>query len=328
MSGKADIKVDIGGDAKPLERELSRAKTGVHGFARSVESSSKSMKLMRMPEVNMLKVPESLIAAFSVGGLARMAIGLTEAAAKTRDIATAAKLPLEEYLRLEAAAKASGVPIEKLNAEIKDYSEGRKTLEEVGLAVGIIGMKAGGSSDQIKQLGQDIRDLAEYNDRLSEVKEDASKLGGKAIIGLSNFFQMASRSAIETVAQGRPVSFWEASEMMDVEKSKERAQREAKSARQVRDHDTTVNVKRDLAAFFDNFEQQAKQLQTIRTQSQEKIDKITVNAPKGGDSLAAVAGFMGGKADGSQRMLMERHIKIAEIQAEEAKRTNEILGGS
>jgi hypothetical protein len=279
-------------------------------------------QLVRRPEFNFMGRMEGLLGGLTLGGLMMWGKGAMEAAEKSKELASAARLPMEEFVRLQKAAKDNQVPIETLNAAIKDYAEGTITLQEVGEAVGIIGMKAGGASEEVKRLAGETSDLAELNKQLEIVQEGASSFGKKAIVGLSRFFEQASRMAIESVYQGRAVDWWEAGEMIQESRKQEKQAEADKAEKALKEKRVTIKVQADLAEFFGDLERRAAKgvkIKALQEQLDERIAKITVKAPGAGDSLARIGGFMGGRMDNRGLMIAERQLRVAEETAEYTK---------
>ncbi len=378
MAGKADIKVGIGADARPLEKEVARARGSVHGLARDVEKASGKMvirppmsqalpgavltgpriptpapiempsgtpvrrgkaddgiaaKMIRRPEFNFMGRMEGLLGGLTLGGLLMWIRGAEQAAAKTKELAYAARLPTEEFVRLQEAAKANRIPVETLNAAIKDYSEGKITLQQVGEAVGIIGMKAGGASSEVKKLAADIEKLAELDKQMNVVAAGMANFGKKVVVGISDFFRQASRMAIESVAQGRAVSWWEAGEMQTSEAERDKRRENAQLEKDLRERRAVIKVEADLTDFFGDVERGAAvaekrrvKIQAATEAREEAISRITVQAPRAGDTLARIGGFMGGRMDNRGFMLAERQLHVMEVNAEYTKQVAKILG--
>jgi hypothetical protein len=290
--------------------------------------------VIRRPEFNFMGRMEGLLGGFTLGGLLMWTRGAQAAAAETRNLAVAARLPMEEFLRLQQAAKDSGTPVEQLNQAIKDYSEGRITLEQVGESVGLIGYKAGMASDEIKRLAASTRELAEMDKQFKILQEGASNFGKSAVVGLGKFFQQVSRMGIESVAQGRAVSWREAGEMMKGEREQEIRAEGRKAEKALRDTRAKIRVEADLTDFFGDVEREAERQKKIKVKIaaadeglKERIERITVAGPRAGDSLARIGGYMGGRMDNRGIMLAERTLKVAEEQAQHQKELVKIMGG-
>jgi hypothetical protein len=241
---------------------------------------------------------------------------------------------MEEFLRLQQAAKASGTPVEQLNAAIKDYAEGRITLEQVGESVGLIGYKAGMASDEIKRLAASTRELAEMDRQFKILQEGANNFGKSAVVGLGKFFQQVSRMGIESVAQGRAVGWWEAGEMMKGEREQEVKAEGRKAEKALRDTRAKIRVEADLSGFFGDIEREAEKQKKIKVKIaaadeglRERIERITVAGPRAGDSLARIGGYMGGRMDNRGTLLAERTLKVAEESAQHQKELVKIMGG-
>jgi hypothetical protein len=279
-------------------------------------------QLVRRPEFNFMGRMEGLLGGLTLGGLMMWGKGVMDAAEKSKELARAAKLPIEEFVRLQKAAKDNQVPIEDLNAAIKRYGEGTITLQQVGEAVGIIGMKAGGASEEVKRLAGEISDLAELNKQLEIAQTGASNLGKKAIVGLSRFFEQASRMAVESVYQGRVVNWWEAGEMMQTSRKQDAETDANKAEKALKEKRVTIKVQADLDEFFGDLDRRAAKgvkIKALQEQLDERIAKITVKAPSAGDSLARIGGFMGGRMDNKGIMIAERQLRVAEETAEYTK---------
>jgi hypothetical protein len=290
--------------------------------------------VIRKPEFNFMGRMEGLLGGFTLGGLLMWTRGAQAAAAETRNLAAAARLPMEEFLRLQQAAKDSGTPVEQLNAAIKDYAEGRITLEQVGESVGLIGYKAGMASDEIKRLAASTRELAEMDKQFKILQEGASNFGKSAVVGLGRFFQQVSRMGIESVAQRRVVSWWEAGEMMRGERAQEVRAEGRKAEKALSETRAKIRVEADLTDFFGDVEREAERQKKIKVKIaaadeglRERIERITVAGPRAGDSLARIGGYMGGRMDNRGIMLAERTLKVAEEQAQHQKELVKIMGG-
>ena len=294
----------------------------VYAAGRASEGKGIAAQLVRRPEFNFMGRMEGLLGGLTLGGLMMWGKGAMEAAEKSRELARAARLPMEEFVRLQKAAKDNQVPIETLNAAIKDYAEGTITLQQVGEAVGIIGMKAGGASEDVKRLANEISDLAELNKQLEIVQEGASSFGKKVIVGLSRFFGQWSRMAIEKAYQGRDVGWQEAGEMVQESRNQEKQAEVDKAEKALKEKRVTIKVQADLAEFFGDLERRAAKgvkIKALQDQLDERVARITVKSPGAGDSLARIGGFMGGRMDNRGLMIAERQLRVAEETAEYTK---------
>lgn len=328
IDAMAGASAHLGASADKAAHAMERAAKGTRGPSvpamghAAPPAKGLAAQLVRRPEFNFMGRMEGLLGGLTLGGLMMWGKGVMDAAEKSKELARAAKLPIEEFVRLQKAAKDNQVPIEDLNAAIKRYGEGTITLQQVGEAVGIIGMKAGGASEEVKRLAGEISDLAELNKQLEIAQTGASNLGKKAIVGLSRFFEQASRMAVESVYQGRVVNWWEAGEMMQTSRKQDAETETNKAEKALKEKRVTIKVQADLDEFFGDLDRRAAKgvkIKALQEQLDERIAKITVKAPSAGDSLARIGGFMGGRMDNKGIMIAERQLRVAEETAEYTK---------
>lgn len=327
IDAMAGASAHLGASADKAAHAMERAAKvtrgpAVHVAGRAAEGKGIAAQLVRRPEVNFMGRMEGLLGGLTLGGLMMWGKGAMDAAEKSKELARAARLPMEEFVRLQKAAKDNQVPVEALNAAIKDYAEGTITLQQVGEAVGIIGMKAGGASEEVKRLAGEISDLAELNKQLEIVQEGASSFGKKAIVGLSRFFEQASRMAIESVYQGRVVDWGEAGQMGKESRKQDQQSEADKAEKALKEKRVTIKVQADLAEFFGDLERRAAKgvkIKALQEQLDDRVARITVKSPGAGDSLARIGGFMGGRMDNRGLMIAERQLRVAEETAEYTK---------
>jgi hypothetical protein len=300
------------------------------GYAATGKSIAAQM--VRRPEFNFMGRMEGLLGGFTLGGLMMWIRGAEQAATKSKELARAARLPTEEFVRLQKAAKDNQIPVEVLNDALEDYAEGKITLQQVGEAVGIIGMKAGGATDDVKKLANQIDELAALDKQMTIVQEGASNLGKSVTVGLSNVFSRVSRMAIESVYQGRAVDWWEAGEMMDESRTQEKREEVKKMEDALKEKRIMIKVQADLDEFFGDLERRAAKeakikvrLEALKEQLDERVARITVKAPGAGDSLARIGGYMGGRMDNRGLMIAERQLRVAEENAEYTKQVAKAL---